>query len=553
MSASSCRIVIQARLSSSRLPAKTLLPVGGLPVVVLCARRAANCGGDVVVATSTDPSDDLLAGKLAEHSIKFVRGPLNDVLERFTLATADLAEQDLVVRLTADNVVPDGAFIDRLLGEFRASKCDYLGTHSPLDGLPYGLSAEVFSVSVLREAAAAARTIVEREHVTPWIRAHGTSRDVDPSLFVPGQRYDYLRCTIDSLDDYMRIVRLFDAVKGDPVNVPWRELIEALPHLPGAPRFRIPSRADPSGRIHGVLSLGTAQLGMPYGVANRTGQPSSDEAMRIIRMAIDHGVTSIDTARAYGDAEYRIGAALVPDYVGRATVATKLDTLMFVAEGMPEDVVKGAVDASVFRSCRELRTQHLDVLMLHRWVHRRRFEEKAWRRLLELQASGVIGALGVSVYSPAEAIEALDDAQIVHIQLPYNILDWRWDSEDFLAARSRRPDVTIHTRSVYLQGLLVSDAPTWPGEVLNAGEWIRRIDQAVAELGRDSRADLCMSYATGTEWLTTILIGAETERQMRDNLELALRPPLRADERAHVQGLFGDVPELLLNPPMWAA
>src|SRR2546427_12368463 len=107
MSMVSCRIVIQARLSSSRLPAKALLPLKGMPVAVLCALRAANRGGNVVVATSTDPSDDVLAAKLSEYSINIARGPLNDVLERFRLATTDLAAGDLVVRLTADNVFPD--------------------------------------------------------------------------------------------------------------------------------------------------------------------------------------------------------------------------------------------------------------------------------------------------------------------------------------------------------------------------------------------------------------------------------------------------------------
>ncbi|HYS89230.1 MAG TPA: glycosyltransferase, partial [Bradyrhizobium sp.] len=122
----------------------------GIPVAALCALRAANRGGDVVVATSTDPSDDVLSGKLSEYSIRVIRGPLNDVLGRFVVATADLAADDLVVRLTADNVFPDGEFIERLVREFRSTGADYLGTNPPLDGLPYGVSAEVFSVRILR-------------------------------------------------------------------------------------------------------------------------------------------------------------------------------------------------------------------------------------------------------------------------------------------------------------------------------------------------------------------------------------------------------------------
>jgi spore coat polysaccharide biosynthesis protein SpsF len=553
MNTSSCRIVIQARLSSSRLPAKSLLPVTGIPVAALCALRAANHGGEVVVATSSDPSDDVLATKLAEYSIDVVRGPLHNVLARFVLATADLAACDVVVRLTADNVVPDGEFIDTLVREFRSANADYLGTHFPFDGLPYGVSAEVFTARVLRDAAEATRTTEEREHVTLWIRSHGISKYATRSMFALGKRYDHLRCTIDSLEDYVRVAKLFDTMNGDPIKIPWRTLIEAFALVPGTPQFRIPCRAGPRGLSCGVLSLGTAQFGIPYGVTNKTGQPSHDEATRMIRAAVDHGVTFIDTARAYGAAESRIAAALVPGYMGRATVGTKLDTLSSLVEGASDANVTGAVDASVLRSCRELRTQHLDVLLLHRWAHRRQFSEAVWRRLLELQEGGVIGALGASVYSPVEAIEALRDKQILHLQLPYNLLDWRWNSEEFLEARTRRPDVSVHIRSVFLQGLLVSDAPTWPSAFVNADEWIGRLDQAAAELRRDSRADLCMAYATGAEWVTTVLIGIETERQLHDNLSLALRPPLEADERVYLQGLFGKVPERLLNPAMWVA
>ena len=545
----SCRIVIQARLSSSRLPAKSLLPLKGIPVAALCALRAVNRGAEVVVATSTDPSDDILASRLSEYSIKVVRGPLNDVLERFILATADLAAGDLVVRLTADNVFPDGEFVEHLVREFRSADIDYLGTNSPLDGLPYGLSAEVFTVRILREAARMARAVEDREHVTPWIRRHGICKFANSAALLPEKRYDHLRCTIDTLEDYVRLAKLFDVLNADPVKIGWRELIEALAQASKA--FRIPLRTDKSGKSCGVLSLGTAQIGMPYGAANRTGQPSQEEAKRIIHIAIDHGVTFIDTARAYGAAESRIGAALDSGYRGRATIATKLDTLANLADEVSEADATRAVDASVFRSCRELGVRHLDVLMLHDWAHRRRFRERVWQRLLQLRAEGVIGVLGASVYSPPDALEALGDAEIGHIQLPYNLLDWRWNSGSFLEARGKRPEVGIHARSVYLQGILVSDASTWPKGLVNPDEWIGRLDQAVGELKRKSRTDLCMAYATGTPWVTTVVVGAETEGQLRDNLSLASLQPLMPEERNYVQSLLERAPERLLNPSTW--
>ncbi|HEY8360977.1 MAG TPA: hypothetical protein VIL30_26255, partial [Ramlibacter sp.] len=105
-------VVLQARTSSSRLPAKVLLPLAGMPVAVLAARRAANTGSQVIVATSTGGDDDALAGLLRDHGIPCHRGSLHDVLQRMVDAAAGYPDHSVFVRLTADNVFPDGALID---------------------------------------------------------------------------------------------------------------------------------------------------------------------------------------------------------------------------------------------------------------------------------------------------------------------------------------------------------------------------------------------------------------------------------------------------------
>src|SRR6187200_14786 len=105
------RVVLQSRLSSTRLPGKAMLTVAGRPMVVLAAQRAATTGAEVVVATSDRPEDDLIAETVAAAGISVARGPLDDPLRRFTIAVTDLDDQDVVVRLTADNVVPDGSLV----------------------------------------------------------------------------------------------------------------------------------------------------------------------------------------------------------------------------------------------------------------------------------------------------------------------------------------------------------------------------------------------------------------------------------------------------------
>ena len=225
-------IIIQGRLSSSRLPGKALLPICGIPSLVLCALRAANRGGKAMVATSVHSSDDALIETLQRHHIPFVRGPLEDVLGRYELATSRLPNDDVVVRLTGDNMVPDEDFVEQLRKEFLLQDVPYLGTWSPLDKLPYGLSAEVFRVRTLREAHAAASTAYDREHVTPWIRKKYGARIFTPSCL--RSDLSHLRCTLDDFEDYLRLLRLFKDI-ANPVDISWADLVVKLSALTDEP------------------------------------------------------------------------------------------------------------------------------------------------------------------------------------------------------------------------------------------------------------------------------------------------------------------------------
>ena len=100
---------------------------------------------------------------------------------------------------------------------------------------------------------------------------------------------------------------------------------------------------------------------------------------------------------------------------------TKLDTMMDLCDETSPAAFRNAVDASVFRSCRELRTQRLHTVLLHRWRHRHACGGTIWSRLLELREQGVIQNLGTSVSVPSEALEALFDEDVKHIQVPFNV------------------------------------------------------------------------------------------------------------------------------------
>ncbi len=300
------------------------------------------------------------------------------------------------------------------------------------------------------------------------------------------------------------------------------------------------------------LVLGAVQLGLPYGAANRTGQPSHAEALRLVGRAVDHGISTFDTARAYGDSEERLGQALAARPV---RMVTKLSPLTTLAEDAPQETVSAAVDASLAQSLQALRKERIDCLMLHRAAHRTSHGGAIWNRLREHLDGGSVLALGVSVQTPQEALEALACPDVQHVQMPFNMLDWRWRHDGVIAAIGARRQVTIHVRSVFLQGVLVARDPSvWP-EVsgVSADSLIAHIDGLVQDLGRCGPADLCLAYARGQEWIDGVVLGMETVDQLETNVSLFLRPPLTPQECRRIEACCPHVPEALLNPALWTA
>jgi aryl-alcohol dehydrogenase-like predicted oxidoreductase len=303
------------------------------------------------------------------------------------------------------------------------------------------------------------------------------------------------------------------------------------------------------GRNAAELVMGSVQLGLAYGAANRTGKPAHGAALKLVQRATEAGITQFDTARAYGDSEDRLGEALAGKRCVRTI--TKLSPLGELAPDAPRGAVHAAVDRSIDDSLAALRRDRLDCLLLHRATHMHAHGGAVWERLIERLEDGSVLSLGVSVQSPDEAAEALACADVGHIQLPFNLLDWRWDET---AARLRaRRSVTVHARSVFLQGVLAAGDPSvWPRlDGVDAAALVENIAALAEAFGRESPADLCIAYARGQDWIDGLVVGLETDDQLEDNLRLFLKPPLSREDCARVAAALPRVPERLLNPALW--
>jgi len=297
--------------------------------------------------------------------------------------------------------------------------------------------------------------------------------------------------------------------------------------------------------------MGSVQLGLLYGATNRSGKPPRDTALRLVRRAANAGVSVFDTARSYGDAEERLGAALA----GRGAVRTitKLDPLNDLASDASPASICAAVDQSVAESLAALRLKTLSCVLLHRAEQMTSHNRAIWRRLQEHVADGTIQALGVSAQTPVEALTALGDPAVSHIQLPFNILDWRWSKAGVIAALDARPSVTVHARSVFLQGVIAcGDPKLWPRiSGVDAPATIAWLTQTAEAFGRRSVADLALAFARGQSWIDGVVVGQETEGQLDENLRLCSYPPLSAQDCATIAGAAPHLPATFLDPARW--
>lgn len=298
------------------------------------------------------------------------------------------------------------------------------------------------------------------------------------------------------------------------------------------------------------LIVGSVQLGLAYGAANRTGKPDRQTALRLVRRAADAGVGGFDTARAYGDSEERLGEALQ----GRGVrTITKLSPLSELTAESSLRQIESAVDASIDTSLQALRRRTLDCVLLHRAAHMTAFGGQVWKRLENHLANGTVKALGVSVQSPKEALQALEHPNVRHLQLAFNVLDWRWAESGVIAALRSKRSVTVHARSVFLQGVLAaSDPSVWPHiEGVDALLLTTWLNTCASKFGRQNVADFCLAYVRGQDWIDGVVIGMETEAQLDANLRLSTRPPLSRTDCAAIEVVRPRVPEQLLDPARW--
>ncbi len=279
----------------------------------------------------------------------------------------------------------------------------------------------------------------------------------------------------------------------------------------------------------GELALGSVQWGMPYGIANQSGSPTGAELSRLLKLALDAGVRTIDTARAYGASESEIGRHVGNDT--RWRVVTKTDPAVVDEAGLLE---------SLRASEAALQRPSLDAVLLHRPAQK----QAVWSQLLRERDAGRVGMVGLSALTPADAWAALEDPDVAVIQVAASLFDQRLARAGFFeAARGR----VVFVRSIYLQGV-AHLAPDALPEHLAA---LRGPLAAVRETGVPAW-QLFLAYA-GTLPGAVPLLGCERAAQLAENVAAWWDRHRLRETVERLAAAMPALPERVLDPAQWKA
>lgn len=222
--------ILQARMNSSRLPGKIMLNLNGAPMISrqIARIKKSKLISELIVATSSDKSDDILADFLTSIGVDFIRGDMDDVLSRF-ISIIDLKKPKAIIRLTADCPLVMPELIDVMISEFRKHQPDYLSnTLQPT--FPDGLDIEIVSSEALNKLCKLSLTSAEKEHVTLGIY----SRPSEFSLlnFRSSNNLEQERWTVDYMDDYIFISEIYKHFQGKEDEFNFTDVLKLIKDQP---------------------------------------------------------------------------------------------------------------------------------------------------------------------------------------------------------------------------------------------------------------------------------------------------------------------------------
>jgi aryl-alcohol dehydrogenase-like predicted oxidoreductase len=284
------------------------------------------------------------------------------------------------------------------------------------------------------------------------------------------------------------------------------------------------------------LALGTVQFGLLYGVANKSGQVSQNEAKSMLRIASENSIDTLDTAIAYGESEKCLGEIGVENF----KLVTKLPS---IPDGCLD--ISGWIHEQVTSSLLRLGVEKLYGFLLHKSEDLLGPDgPELYRALGSLKEKGLVKKIGVSIYSPNELEALKNDFSFDLIQAPFNLIDQRLLHSGWMK-KLKDSGVEIHTRSTFLQGLLLMKEIDIPPKFSPWKHLWKKWHDWLAE-NNVSALQGSLAFPLSFPEITRVVVGADSHQQLKEIIN------------ATSNLLNTDLPNLLsadenlINPANWS-
>ncbi len=254
------------------------------------------------------------------------------------------------------------------------------------------------------------------------------------------------------------------------------------------------------------MILGTTQLGLHYGISNKVGQPSIEQARELLETAYNNSVRTLDTAYAYGDSEKVIGKL----NENRFKIISKLPNLSRNQFSQEYNDILGFLQ----KTLENTNQKHLYAYLLHNADNLNNNGKVLWSKMLDFKEQELTKKIGYSLYSPKQLDLYFKQYKPDIVQIPMNILDREFQETGWLK-KLKDNGVEIHVRSVFLQGLLLMQ---YEEQILKFPKYKNTWDSYWNELNMfgGSALDYCLGFIKEVEEIDEIVVGANSSNELEE-------------------------------------
>ena len=294
------------------------------------------------------------------------------------------------------------------------------------------------------------------------------------------------------------------------------------------------------------LCLGTVQFGMNYGIKNQR-QPSLKDSIDMLDWATQNGVEAIDTAVAYGTAEFVVGEFLKKHTIPRDKLFISSKFLPNALDKIEPKNYARTIEEHLDEQLKHLNTDYLDAYLFHSSSYA--FDDQKLEALYQMKLKGKVKHCGVSVYYPDEAMKCLESSLVDFMQLPFSIFDQRMREEGVFDS-AKHSKTQIHSRSAFIQGLILMSENEVPEFLSEAKPIVKKIDELCNKY-EISRISLAINFVKQFDVISHLVIGVDNLDQLQEDVAFFQKdfPTNILDE---ISQHFKNIDAKVVMPSLWS-